>query len=231
VPDLPQRSSHVPDGDFHGEDLMEGLKTTGHVPDVPYGAGHPARSALSTAHLDAEAREAYLPLRVGRELRSAGGGVIPWSPEASQVDEAELRARIRELCSSGRMPRELPTPVAREVGRAVTEPRVQILLQAEEHCSHRRVRPRTACSVLDELRAPGYGAAVPKRHPRAGPGASGRLLGASAHLSSAASPAECPIRTRAPGAAAARGDRARDAWRRAPATVRQGQAGSVGFSK
>ena len=42
VPDLPQRSSHVPDGDFHGEDLTEGLKTTGHVPDVPYGAGHPA---------------------------------------------------------------------------------------------------------------------------------------------------------------------------------------------
>ena len=42
VPDLPQRSSHVPDGDFHGEDLSEGLKTTGHVPDVPYGAGHPA---------------------------------------------------------------------------------------------------------------------------------------------------------------------------------------------
>ncbi len=84
--------------------------------------------------LDAETPEAYLPLRVGWELRSAGGGVIGWSPEASQVDEAELRARIRELCSSGRMPRELPTSVPRKVGRAVTEPRVQIGLQAQEHC-------------------------------------------------------------------------------------------------
>jgi hypothetical protein len=50
------------------------------------------------------------------------------------VDEHELRARIRELLSSGRMPRELPTAVRPEVSRAVTEPRVQVGLHPAEHC-------------------------------------------------------------------------------------------------
>jgi hypothetical protein len=50
------------------------------------------------------------------------------------MNEAELRARIRELLSSGQMPRTLPTTVRLEVSRAVAEPRIQVGLHPAAHC-------------------------------------------------------------------------------------------------
>lgn len=47
--------------------------------------------------------------------------------------EAELRSRIRDLLSSGRLPRQLPVAAQRDPSRVVL-PRIRVGIQAEEHC-------------------------------------------------------------------------------------------------
>ena len=51
------------------------------------------------------------------------------------MDETELRARIRELLSSGRIPRVLPTAAGPKGSGAVSEPRILVGVQPAEHCS------------------------------------------------------------------------------------------------
>ncbi len=50
------------------------------------------------------------------------------------MNEAELRARMREMLDSGQMPRELPTAVWLEGREQVSEARIQIRVQPAEHC-------------------------------------------------------------------------------------------------
>ena len=78
------------------------------------------------------------------------------------MDEVERRERMRELLASGRMPRELPT-ASRPTESGQVEPRVQVGLQAAEHCflcgeagpevsytypSGRVIRLHAPCNVL-----------------------------------------------------------------------------------
>lgn len=49
--------------------------------------------------------------------------------------EAELRSRIRELLSSGRLPRQPPAAAQVDPGRAgATVPGIRVGVQAAEHC-------------------------------------------------------------------------------------------------
>ena len=48
--------------------------------------------------------------------------------------EAELRSRIRELLSSGRLPRQLPAAAQMDPERVVASPSNRVGVQAREHC-------------------------------------------------------------------------------------------------
>jgi hypothetical protein len=49
--------------------------------------------------------------------------------------ERELRSRIRDLLSSGRLPRQLPTAAQMDPGRVVASPSIRVGVQAKEHCA------------------------------------------------------------------------------------------------
>jgi hypothetical protein len=51
------------------------------------------------------------------------------------MQEAELRSRIRDLISSGRLPRQLPAAAQMDPGRVVAVPCIRVGLQVAEHCS------------------------------------------------------------------------------------------------
>jgi hypothetical protein len=50
------------------------------------------------------------------------------------MQEAELRSRIRELLSSGRLPRQLPAAALIGPQGVVVAPAMRVGLQAGEHC-------------------------------------------------------------------------------------------------
>ena len=48
--------------------------------------------------------------------------------------EAERRSRIRDLPSSGRLPRELPAAAQMDPSRVVAAPHIRVGVQPAEHC-------------------------------------------------------------------------------------------------
>jgi predicted nucleic acid-binding Zn ribbon protein len=48
--------------------------------------------------------------------------------------EAELRSRIRDLLSSGTLPRQLPAAAQMDPSRVVASPHIRVGVQAEGHC-------------------------------------------------------------------------------------------------
>jgi hypothetical protein len=50
------------------------------------------------------------------------------------MQEPELRSRIRELLSSGRLPRQLPAAAQRDPTGVVASPSIRVGLQVGEHC-------------------------------------------------------------------------------------------------
>jgi hypothetical protein len=50
------------------------------------------------------------------------------------MQEAELRARIRDLLSWGRLPRQHPAAATMDPKRVAASPSIRVGLQAQEHC-------------------------------------------------------------------------------------------------
>ena len=51
------------------------------------------------------------------------------------MSEAELRSRIRDLLSSGRLPRQLPAAAQMDPKPIVASPSIRVGVQATEHCA------------------------------------------------------------------------------------------------
>ena len=49
--------------------------------------------------------------------------------------ETELRSRIRDLLSSGRLPRQLPAAAQMDPKQIVASPSIRVGVQATEHCA------------------------------------------------------------------------------------------------
>ena len=64
--------------------------------------------------------------------------------------EAELRSRIRDLLSSGRLPRRLPAAAQVDPKQIVASPSIRVGVQATEHCAVcGAVQPRVSYTYPD----------------------------------------------------------------------------------